>query len=141
MGTPPVFSKMKVLCLWALLAAVVSSGPVPGKHDAELAEFGFTDTLMDALKGKILDVIKGQLTEENVEKITDAIKERLDGGDWADTVIDFLGDLVTQDVLDTIIEFIEDKLLGGHATYGIKDSAKDFLAKIMGKILDMLPLD
>ena len=104
---------MKVVCLLALLVACVSAGPRPDKREAEIAEFGFTDTIKDAIMGKvcatqfsierpktynfqnetqisktvsfylpwkILDVIKGQLTEENVERLVDFIKEKIDGG-------------------------------------------------------------
>jgi len=111
------------------------------KRDVEIAEYGLTDSIKDAVIGKILDVIRGQLTEENVERLVDFIKEKIDGGDLVDTVIDFLGDLVTQDVLDSVIDFIESKLLGeqGIAVYGLEDTAQDAILKALAKILDLLP--
>jgi len=94
MGVHSRVAKMKVVCLLALLVACVSAGPRPDKRDAEIAEFGITDTIKDAIKGKIMDVIRDQLTEENVEKVVDMIKEKIDGGKWVDMVIDYLSDLV-----------------------------------------------
>merc|ERR1712012_651750 len=122
-------AKMKAVCMLALLVACVSAGPRPDKRDTEIAEFGVVDSITDAIKGKLMDVIKGQLTEEN------------DGGDWADAVIDFLGDLVTQDVLDSVIDFIEDKIMGdqGTAVYELSDTALDALVKVLGGIMDILP--
>merc|ERR1712178_32595 len=95
------------------MGACVSAGPRPDKRDTEIAEFG----------------------------VVDYIKEKIDGGDWADAVIDFLGDLVTQDVLDSVIDFIEDKIMGdqGTAVYELSDTALDALVKVLGGIMDILP--
>merc|ERR1712224_429159 len=108
--------------------------------EAEIAEFGVIDTVVDSIKSKILEVVKDQLTEENVERL-DYIKEKIDGGDWADAVIDFLGDIVTQDVLDSVIDFIEEKLMGdqGTAVYDLSDSALDALLKVLGSAMDIMP--
>merc|ERR1712004_1184 len=140
---PQSTPKMKVVCILALLVACVSAGPRPDKREAEIAEFGVVDTVVDSIKNKILDVVKGQLTEENIERLVDYIKEKVDGGAWADAVIDFLGDIVTQDVLDSVIDFIEEKLMGdqGTAVYDLSDSAADALVKGLGNILDILPND
>merc|ERR1712012_198412 len=118
-------AKMKAVCILALLVACVSAGPRPDKRDTEIAEFGVVDSVTDAIKGKLMDVIKGQLTEENVERLVDYIKEKIDGGDWADAVIDF----------------IEDKIMGdqGTAVYELSDTALDALVKVLGGIMDILP--
>merc|ERR1712224_783357 len=117
--------KMKVVCIVALLVACVSAGPRPDKREAEIAEFGVIDTVVDSIKSKILEVVKDQLTEENVERLVDYIKEKIDGGDWADTVIDFM----------------EEKLLGdqGTAVYDLSDSALDALLKVLGSAMDIMP--
>merc|ERR1712004_454911 len=135
---PQSTPKMKVVCILALLVACVSAGPRPDKREAEIAEFGVVDTVVDSIKNKILDVVKGQLTEDNVERFVEYIKDKIDGGEWVDAVIDFLGDLVTQDVLDSVIDFIEEKLMGDQGTpvykreadiaeFGVVDTVVDYI--------------
>merc|ERR1712004_712155 len=143
---PQSTPKMRVVCLLALLVACVSAGPRPDKREADIDEFGVVDTVVDSIKNKILDAVKGQLTEENVERFVEYIKDKVDGGDWVDAVIDFLGDLVTQDVLDSVIDFIEEKLMGDQGTpvykreaeiaeFGVVDTVVD---SIKNKILDVV---
>merc|ERR1712004_731711 len=119
---PQSTPKMKVVCILALLVACVSAGPRPDKREAEIAEFGVVDTVVDSIKNKILDVVKDQI----------------DGGDWVDAVIDFLGDLVTQDVLDSVIDFIEEKLMGDQGTPVYKRDAEIAEFGVVDTVVDSI---
>merc|ERR1711944_385144 len=89
-----------------------------------------------AVKSKIIDIVKDQLTKETVDKLVDIIKDKVDGGPWVDTIIDFIGDRISQALLDQIIDYIENNLLAYNiAEYGAKENFLEGLKKF----LDMLP--
>merc|ERR1712004_762975 len=114
--------EMKVLCIVALVIACsgVYAGPRPRPIKREVAQFGITDALLDAVKGKIIDIVKDQLTKETVDKLVEIIKDKVDGGPWVDTIIDY----------------IENNLLAYNiAEYGAKENFLEGLKKF----LEMLP--
>merc|ERR1712004_197568 len=130
--------EMKVLCIVALVIACSGAyaGPRPRPIQREVAQFGITDALLDAVKGKIIDIVKDQLTKETVDKLVEIIKDKVDGGPWVDTIIDFIGDRISQALLNQIIDYIENNLLAYNiAEYGAKENFLEGLKKF----LEMLP--
>merc|ERR1712004_538009 len=114
--------EMKVLCIVALVIACsgVYAGPRPRPIKREVAQFGITDALLDAVKGKLVEIIK----------------DKVDGGPWVDTIIDFIGDRISQALLNQIIDYIENNLLAYNiAEYGAKENFLEGLKKF----LEMLP--
>merc|ERR1712004_819420 len=146
-------------CIVALVIACSGAyaGPRPRPIQREVAQFGITDALLDAVKGKIIDIVKDQLTKETVDKLVEIIKDKVDGGPWVDTIIDFIGDRISQALLNQIIDYIEnnllediiDKILEGNtytsyavARYDLKEDIMDALGgdllEEIKKILDMI---
>merc|ERR1711912_114796 len=66
----------------------------------------------------------------------DIIKDKLDGGPWADAIIDIIGDKLSGEAIDKIHDLIENNLQTHDvATFSVKEQ----LGKIvMGKIKDVI---